>query len=127
MSQLNYWERLKSLGMNSVQRRMERYQILYTWKIIEGLSPNCGVNWSPVEERNGRQCAIPATNKGNASVKSMRNQSFQVAGPRLFNCLPKYLRNTKNSSIEEFKEKLDAFLTRVPDEPIGRWAHSRGF
>ena len=47
----------------------------------------------------------------------MRNQSFQVAGPRLFNCLPKYLRNTKNCSIEEFKEKLDAFLTRVPDEP----------
>ena len=117
MGQLNYWERLKSLRMNSEQRRMERYQILYTWKIMEGLSPNCGVNWSPVEERNGRQCAIPATNKGKASVKSMRNQSFQVAGPRLFNCLPKYLRNTKNCSIEEFKEKLDAFLTRVPDEP----------
>ena len=103
--------------MNSEQRRMERYQILYTWKIIEGFSPNCGVSWSQVEERNGRRCAVPATNKGKASVQSMRNQSFQVAKPRLFNCLPKYLRNTRNCSIEDFKEKLDAFLTRVPDEP----------
>ena len=117
MGELNYWESLKLLRMNSEKRRMERYQILYVWKIMEGLSPNCGVSWSPVSERNGRLCYVPARNKGKANVQAMRMQSFQVSGPRLFNSLPKSLRNIKNCSIEDFKMKLDLFLTKVPDEP----------
>ena len=36
---LNYWERLKALKMLSQERRMERYRIIYTWKILEGKSP----------------------------------------------------------------------------------------
>ena len=39
-SHLNYWSRLKHLKMYSQQRRAERYKIIYTWKIIEGLVPN---------------------------------------------------------------------------------------
>ena len=31
--------------------------------------------------------------------------------------MPKSLRNTRNCSIEDFKMKLDLFLTKVPDEP----------
>ena len=37
---LNYWERLKSLKMLSQERRMERYRILYTWKILKRNLPN---------------------------------------------------------------------------------------
>ena len=37
---IDYWERLKVLKMNSQQRRFERYRIIYTWKILEGLAPN---------------------------------------------------------------------------------------
>ena len=39
----NYWMRLQSLKMNSQERRMERYRIIYIWKILESLVPNCGV------------------------------------------------------------------------------------
>ena len=39
----NYWEILKHLKMLSQERRMERYRILYIWKILEGRTPNCGV------------------------------------------------------------------------------------
>ena len=35
-----YDERLKLLNLYSVQRRRDRYQIIYLWKIIEGLVPN---------------------------------------------------------------------------------------
>ena len=35
---LNYTERLNKLAMNSQQRRLERYQLLYTWKVMEGFS-----------------------------------------------------------------------------------------
>ena len=38
---LDYWERLSHLGLMSQQRRRERYQIIYVWKILEGLSNSC--------------------------------------------------------------------------------------
>ena len=34
-----YHERLKSLGLYCLQRRRERYCIIYIWKIIKGLTP----------------------------------------------------------------------------------------
>ena len=42
LKSLNYWDRLKALRLNSMQRRMERYKIIYTWKILEELVPNLG-------------------------------------------------------------------------------------
>jgi hypothetical protein len=58
----NYWERLSNFKMYSLQRRRERYRILYVWKILESHVPNiscegnCGIKklHSP---RNGRTCS----------------------------------------------------------------------
>ena len=55
--------------------------------------------------------------KGKQKFQSLRNQSFQVNGPRLFNCLPKNIRNIKKVSVPEFKEHLDKFLGQLPDQP----------
>ena len=55
---LSYWDRLRKLKMLSQERRMERYRIIYTWKILEGKSPNCGI-LSKNNERLGRMCDIP--------------------------------------------------------------------
>ena len=115
----NYWERLKMLKMNSQQRRMERYRIIYTWKILENLAPNCDINiHESLSERAGRKCSIPKIKtKTRQSVKSLREQSFQVHGPQLFNCLPAYIRNKTKCGVLEFKELLDNFLTKIPDQP----------
>ena len=40
MESLDYSERLVFLKLHSLQRRRERYCIIYVWKIIEGLVPN---------------------------------------------------------------------------------------
>ena len=40
-----------------------------------------------------------------------------MSGPKLWNALPKNLRNAKNCGLEQFKELLDCFLSKVPDEP----------
>ena len=40
-----------------------------------------------------------------------------MAGPRVWNSLPRNVRNVKNCGIEQFKEALDSFLSKVPDEP----------
>ena len=52
-----------------------------------------------------------------SSVKSMREQTFQVNGPKLFNSLPVKLRNMTKCSLEDFKAALDNYLAKVPDEP----------
>jgi len=41
----------------------------------------------------------------------------KIIGPKLFNCLPKEIRNKTKYGIEEFKATLDTFLSRIPDEP----------
>ena len=113
---LCYWERLKTMGMNSEQRRLERYKIIYIWKIMEGFVPNCGVNWTNAEERRGRLCEVPKL-KGSKEVQKCRRQSFQMSGPKVWNSLPRNVRNVTKCGVEQFKEALDCFLTKVPDEP----------
>jgi ribonuclease P/MRP protein subunit RPP40 len=40
---LDYWNRLKHLQLYSQQRRSEGSCIIYTWKVLEGMVPNCGI------------------------------------------------------------------------------------
>ena len=40
-----------------------------------------------------------------------------MSGPKLWNALPRNMRNVENCSLEQFKELLDCFLSKVPDEP----------
>ena len=116
--EMNYWEQLKHLKMISLQRRLERYRVLYIWKILEGISPNCGISVKFEGGRLGRMCKIPILNThAKASVKTMREQTFQVNGPKLFNSLPAKIRNMTKCSLEDFKMALDSYLAKVPDEP----------
>ena len=100
-------DRLKKLRVNSQQRRIERYKIIYTWKILQSLVPNCGIEIATeAEDRLGRRCKIPSFNiKTKPAIQRMRDASFQVTGPKLFNSLPKELRNSTNLNLIEFKEK----------------------
>ena len=70
---LNYWELLNKLQLLSLERRRERYQIIYVWKILEGLVPNfahvengenVGGIGSYVQNRLGRKCIIPIIERG---------------------------------------------------------------
>ena len=107
----NYWERLQKLKMNSEIRRIERYKIMYVWKAVEELVPNPGIQLVQFNEKKGRMCTVPF------SRNNKRISTFQVSGAKLFNSLPKEIRNFQKHSVEEFKEFLDAFLTIIPDEP----------
>ena len=113
----NYWMRLSSLKMNSQERRMERYRIIYIWKVLESLVPNCGVHLTNENPRLGRKCKIPRLEpNGRRAIQTLREQSFQVNGARLFNCLPKLIREERRDQ-EDFKCKLDTFLSSIPDQP----------
>ena len=45
------------------------------------------------------------------------DQTFQVNGAKLFNCLPAKIRNLTKVGLDEFKMALDKFLETVPDQP----------
>ena len=118
VSHLNYWERLSELKLSSQQRRLERYRIIYIWKILEGKVPNCGIK-SNKNIHRGRMCNLPPISKhARQVVKSLREQTLQVHGSKLFNKLPCYLRDETNCSVEVFKENLDLFLKNIPDQPM---------
>ena len=113
----SYWKRLQSLQMNSQERRMERYRIIYVWKILEGFAPNCGVELTQENPRLGRKCKVPKLSQnGRQAIQTLRENSFQINGIRLFNRLPKRLRNMKRYQ-EDFKLELDMFLSKIPDQP----------
>ena len=122
MANLNYWERLDFLSLYSLQRRRERYLILYTYKIIVGLVPNFQAEKFKIEvrenHRRGQFCRIPIlSNQATCRVKSIVDSSFAVQGPRLFHSLPKDIRN-HNGSLASFKGKLDILLGSIPDRPF---------
>ena len=50
----HFWDRLKLLGIDSIQRRQERFRIILCWKILEGLVPqqrNIKGVWKPYRGR----------------------------------------------------------------------------
>ena len=123
IQQLSYWEQLKELSMYSLERRRERYNIIYVWKIMEKQVPNfshsdhTGIQeyWNP---RRGRYCTVPAINlRSPRQIQSIRTASFGIRGPRLFNTLPAHIRNLLGCSVDAFKRSLDKYLATVPDEP----------
>ena len=111
---MTYWQRLNHLKMNSVQRRIERYKIIYVWKSLEGIVPYCGVTMAPEDDSKGRTCKLRPLKP---MERSKRDDSFQISGPKLLNMLPKFLLEITKCGQEEFKEKLDEYLTLVSEEP----------
>ena len=120
---LSYWKQLKELRMYSLERRRERYIIIYIWRIMEQQIPNfsqsdqAGIQtvW---HQRRGRSCKVPAVNpRGPRYAQVIRYASLGIRGPRLFNTLPAYIRNISGCSVDSFKRILDKYLATVPDEP----------
>ena len=119
MDKLNYWQRLSHLELYSLERRRERYIILYIWKIINGLVPNFKQEFAIKTTDSGRRgtiCVIPPILKTWKRIQNIKESSIAVHGPRLYNCLPQNLRNEK-LTLNEFKQRLDKFLKTIEDKP----------
>ena len=129
IGRLPYWDQLKSLKLYSQERRRERYMIIYVWRILEGQVPNTSDtergsirlkinNRHGEDDRLGRKCDIPRIiTSSTAHVRNLREASLCVRGQKLFNILPKDLRNVTGCRKETFKSALDKYLSTVPDEP----------
>ena len=124
---LRYADRLKALNLQSIQRRHERYKIIYIYKIKEGIVPNLppapnqpssnyGLSFSS-STRHGIRCSIPEAKLYHNPAIIQRQASFAQTASDLWNCLPYYITSLSHISIDKFKGRLDKFLNLFPDEP----------
>ena len=120
MDGTDYWSRLSKLNLYSLERRRERYMIIYCWKIINGLVPNVNDKIKITNnDRRGRLCLIPPIVKtATQRIKTIRDNSFVVKSQKLFNKLPRHVRDTSYKSVESFKNNLDNFLHTISDNPV---------
>ena len=89
LKQMTYWERLCELRVYSQERRRERYQICFLWKLSQGMINGFEINWQ-WSDRRGR-LAVPASIPSNAhsNVKKARERFLNVHCARLLNLLTK--------------------------------------
>ena len=86
---LNYWERLHELKFYSLQKRRERYIIIYIWKITQHMVLNIdGTIGHTIKttkhRRHGTQCVIQYPTNRNPT-QSLQKNAITVFGPRLYN------------------------------------------
>jgi len=122
---LDYWQRLAALDLYSVERRRERFALLYVHKVVRGAVPNVNDKIKTSESaRRGLQCDISRIDfRAPTRIVNARLESFTYRGSQLFNCLPRELRDVENPTL--FKSRLDRFLRAVPDQPHAHQYHRR--
>ena len=87
--------------------------MLYVWKVLEGLVPNFSHPIiATLSDRRGRSCTISNGNVGRKGTLAFN--SFRWRFIRMFNGLPKYLRNITLCSVNSFKTQLDSHLIKIP-------------
>ena len=90
---------------------------------MENLVPNiCSKEEQKVHAYNnarlGRLCRIPGIiTSAPRKIQTLRENSLSIKGSKLFNCLPKEIRNTTYCPVDTFKRRLDNYLTTIPDQP----------
>ena len=66
-------------------------------------------------DRRGRLCYSDHVSR--ERIGTLSNNSFCWRAIRLFNCLPRHVRNMTSCSTVIFKKKLDQFLCNLDDKP----------
>ena len=122
----NYWDRLKDLKLFSLERRRERFAILYVYRFIIGI---IHLDCFEVFVERGIKVQRRINSSSPKHIKSLRQNSFFYRGPQLYNLLPLTLRQVeeidtpKKQHVATFKEKLDKYLAEIPDQPTTPGLH----
>ena len=117
---LNNWERLHKLKLYSLQRRGELYIIIYIWKVTQHMvlyidgTMGHKIN-TRKHPRPGTQCVIRYPTNRNPA-QSLQEDAITVFGPRLYNPLPKDLRDIESVKTRKIKFELDKFLELIPNQ-----------
>jgi len=124
MEELDYHERLKKLNLYSLERRRERFMIIYGWQQLEEKRENV-LRLAATKSRRDRRIIspkIPNMANGKRLSRVEKRQIYNCPArkvQRLFNCIPGSIRNLTGVTTDTFKGHLDKWLKTVPDQPRG--------
>ena len=91
--------------------------------MLEGLAPNLNPSLQiqgNMQQRRGRTLHVHKLATTPSHLQQIKPMSIRCYGVKLFNSLPKTVRNITNTSTEKFKHALDKFLQCVADIPYLR-------
>ena len=120
MKDLRYHERLKKLNMYSLERRKDKFKIIYAWQQIEGCKENImnlktkkitQTEWSTMGTK------LKKGIKSTTGVLSKIHYSPLRTTERAFNSLPRKLKNMTGVKVDTFKKHLDSWMMQIPDLP----------
>ena len=93
MYKLNFCAHLEVFRLLSIERKTERYKILYIWKSVNNLVPSLGINWKErALVRGGNMVEIPTIRAKLDLTKTIKRQSLRHHRSFLFNLLPEEVR-----------------------------------
>ena len=128
----DYWERLSTLKIYSLERRRERYHIIYVWKVIHNIYPNPGLLLNtalPIQHRDYPNRGIDinynertglTVSHDSRNIPTIDRKSILSRCCRLYNSIPSHLRQLSQDDdpkLQSFKKDLDKWLATVPDQP----------
>ena len=113
LQHLNCRERLHKLNHYSLQRRRECYIFIYIWKITQHMYivPNIeGTDGHKIKTRNRPIHGTLCYRVSNTQKHNTIGNSIAIYGPRFYDSLPKYLRDTRSIKTEKPKFQHEKFL-----------------
>ena len=129
----DYWDHLEQFKLYSLQRRRERYAIIYTWKVIHNIYPDPGMHLNQISQDHKQhpnegihinihqRNDITVHHQSDKLPKWLKDKSILETCCKLYNCLPLELRlsleQTVQPSVNGFKTCLDNWLSTIPDQP----------
>ena len=116
MENMNYWQRLFKLKLLSSERRNERYRLFYVWKSLMGIVPSLDFELKQ-DVRSGPKIIIGKMTGCKMKIQTLRERSIYIAGARIFNAMPRVIREFKGE-FNQFKIIVDKYLATIPDCPL---------
>ena len=106
MSDLDYWSRLKKLGIMSLQRRREKLIIIMTFKIKNKLIPNdINLEFKEHKHKSHTLAVLKPLPRVKGKLLTIFENSFLIKSAKLWNKLPQQL--TKIPNLLLFEKQLD--------------------
>ena len=89
MKELNYWDRLSTLNIMSLQRRRERQTLLHVWKILNKVYPNTiNLNFKNHQRSGAIRAIMKPLPKLQGRALTVYEESFLIKAAKLWNILP---------------------------------------
>jgi len=102
--------------MYSQKRRMERYRIIYIWKIV-GIKSYT---------RQGYMCQVLQIKQcGSGKIRAIRKGAFKLGIHRFSTAVSVNMRGQTGCSVTSFNHKLDTYLQNIPGKPKYQTAQSK--